>query len=70
MINNDVPCSKLGVQYRMCPEIASLISPSIYDDLRNHISVNTREHIRGLTKDVFFINHTVHEKDVCYIYDI
>lgn len=64
MVNNDVPCYTLGEQHRMRPEIASLITPSIYNELKNHISVNNREHIRGVTKDVFFLNHNVYEKEV------
>ncbi|CAI6345463.1 unnamed protein product [Macrosiphum euphorbiae] len=43
---------------------ASLISPSIYNELKNHISVNNRKHIRGVTKDVFFLNHNLYENEV------
>ncbi|XP_060843722.1 NFX1-type zinc finger-containing protein 1-like [Rhopalosiphum padi] len=64
MVNNEVPCYMLGEQHRMRPEIASLITPSIYNELNNHISVNNREHIRGVNKDVFFLNHNVYEKEV------
>jgi len=67
MVNNEVPCYMLGEQHRMRPEIASLITPSIYNELNNHISVNNREHIRGVNKDVFFLNHNVYEKEVCYL---
>jgi len=67
MVNNEVPFYTLGEQHRMRPEIASLITPSIYNELKNHISVNNREHIRGVTKDVFFLNHNVYEKEVCYM---
>jgi len=69
MVNNEVPCYTLGEQHRMRPEIASLITPSIYDELKNHISVYNREHIRGVTKDVFFLNHNSYENEVCYICD-
>uniref|UniRef100_A0A2H8TVB5 Helicase required for RNAi-mediated heterochromatin assembly 1 n=1 Tax=Melanaphis sacchari TaxID=742174 RepID=A0A2H8TVB5_9HEMI len=64
MVNNEVPCYMLGEQHRMRPEIASLITPSIYNELKNHISVHNREHICGVTKDVFFLNHNVYEKEV------
>ncbi|XP_050539011.1 NFX1-type zinc finger-containing protein 1-like [Daktulosphaira vitifoliae] len=64
MINNDVPCYALGEQHRMRPEISSLITPTIYATLKNHISVYDREHILGVTKDLFFINHNNFEKEV------
>ncbi|KAL5237885.1 hypothetical protein ACI65C_005295 [Semiaphis heraclei] len=64
MVNNEVPCYTLGEQHRMRPEIASLITPSIYNELKNHISVYDREHIRGVNKDVFFLNHNVYENEV------
>ncbi|KAL4098189.1 hypothetical protein QTP88_022837 [Uroleucon formosanum] len=67
MVNNEVPCYTLGEQHRMRPEIASLITPSIYNELKNHISVHNREHIRGVTKDVFFLNHNMYEKEVVEI---
>lgn len=67
MINNIVPYCMLGEQHRMRPEIAFIITPSIYSDLRNHMSVYNREHIRGITKDVFFLNHNAYEKEVCCI---
>lgn len=64
MVNNEVPCYTLGEQHRMRPEIASLITPSIYPELKNHISVYNRENVRGVTKDLFFLNHNIHEKEV------
>lgn len=67
MVNNDVPCYTLGEQHRMRPEISSLITPNIYPQLKNHISVNNREHVRGVTKDLFFLNHNMYEHEVCSI---
>jgi len=67
MVNNDVPCYTLSEQHRMRPEISSLIAPSIYTELKNHISVQNREHIRGVTKDIFFLNHNMQENEVRYI---
>lgn len=64
MVNNGVPCYSLGVQHRMRPEIASLITPSIYPQLQNHTSVYNREEIRGITKNMFFLNHNIYEKEV------
>ncbi|XP_060856237.1 NFX1-type zinc finger-containing protein 1-like [Metopolophium dirhodum] len=64
MVNNEVPCYTLGEQHRMRPEIASLITPSIYNELKNHLSVYNREHIRGVNKDIFFLNHNIYENEV------
>lgn len=65
MVNNNLPCYTLGVQYRMRPEIASLLTPTIYYELKNHISVECFEHVRGITKDLFFLNHKMYETEVC-----
>ncbi|XP_027846821.2 NFX1-type zinc finger-containing protein 1-like [Aphis gossypii] len=64
MVNNEVPCYTLGEQHRMRPEIASLICPSIYSELKNDISVYNRNHIRGVTKDIFFLNHNMYENEI------
>lgn len=66
MVNNGVPCYTLGVQHRMRPEIASLIAPNIYPQLKNHTSVYNRKQILGVTKDLFFLNHNICEKEVSY----
>ncbi|XP_015379679.1 PREDICTED: NFX1-type zinc finger-containing protein 1-like [Diuraphis noxia] len=64
MVNNDVPYYALAEQHRMRPEVSSLITPVIYPNLLNHISVLNRPHIRGVTKDIFFLNHTNFETEV------
>lgn len=65
MVNNNVPCYTLGEQHRMRPEISSLITPTIYSELKNHVSVYDRKHVCGVTKDLFFLNHNVYEIEVC-----
>jgi len=67
MVNNEVPYYTLSEQHRMRPEIASLITPSIYNELQNHFSVYNSENVRGVTKNMFFLNHNVYEKEVCYM---
>ncbi|XP_069677593.1 NFX1-type zinc finger-containing protein 1-like [Periplaneta americana] len=57
MLKNNMQCSVLKVQYRMRPEIAQLITPTIYPELENHSSVTEFESIRGVLKSVFFITH-------------
>ena len=57
LIRNGLPYVSLTVQHRMRPAISSLIHPSIYDDLEDHDSVKKCDRIRGIAKDVYFINH-------------
>lgn len=65
MVNNNIPYYILDEQHRMRPEVSSLIAPAIYPNLINHVSVMDRPHIRGVTKDLFFLNHTNFESEVC-----
>ena len=44
---------KLGVQYRMRPEVARLIVPAIYSQLENHSSVYGHPGIPGMQRDVY-----------------
>ncbi|KAF8770165.1 NFX1-type zinc finger-containing protein 1 [Argiope bruennichi] len=61
MIENGLDCHKLEIQHRMRPEIASLLVPHIYNKLHNHESVETFENIKGVAKNVFFVNHSYYE---------
>jgi hypothetical protein len=55
---NDMKYVTLNSQHRMRPEIARLISPSIYEDLINHNQVKVYEPIRGVGKNLFFVDHS------------
>ncbi|XP_077298367.1 NFX1-type zinc finger-containing protein 1-like [Arctopsyche grandis] len=48
---------QLGVQHRMRPEIASLITPAIYPKLENHSSVYDYPNVLGVAKNLFFVAH-------------
>ncbi|KAI5738736.1 hypothetical protein M8J77_010544 [Diaphorina citri] len=61
MINNKLSFSRLGVQHRMRPEICDLITPAIYPNLQNHPSVYEFSHVKGVTKNLFFVTHEVEE---------
>lgn len=61
IVNMRDKCTQLVIQHRMRPQIAELISPSIYEKLENHISVFTYPAIKGMEKNVFFLNHKNHE---------
>ncbi|KAI5741810.1 hypothetical protein M8J76_017257 [Diaphorina citri] len=62
MIKNKLTFSTLGVQHRMRPEICDLITPVIYPNLQNHISVYEYEQVKGITKNLFFVAHEVPEE--------
>ncbi|XP_014278075.1 NFX1-type zinc finger-containing protein 1 isoform X2 [Halyomorpha halys] len=55
-------CSVLREQRRMRPEIASLLSPVIYPNMLNHPRVNDLPNVKGMKKNVFFINHDISEE--------
>ena len=57
MITVGIPCQRLSVQHRMRPEIAALMK-HIYTDLENHESVEKYEDIKGINKNMFFVNHS------------
>ena len=49
-------CDQLCLQHRMRPEIAELMH-HIYDNLSDHEDVKHYENIKGISKNMFFINH-------------
>ena len=57
------PYVTLEVQHRMRPEISKLICPSIYEKLIDDDSVKKYGHVKGVSKDLFFICHTIPEED-------
>ena len=61
LVNNNIPRVRLNVQHRMRPEI-SFFMQHFYDDLIDNDSVKNFENIKGLTKNVFFINHSSKEE--------
>ena len=56
MVNVGIQCERLSVQHRMRPEIAALMK-HIYENLENHESVEKYENIKGMKKNMFFIDH-------------
>lgn len=70
MINNGMDCPKLKVQHRMRPEISSLISPAIYEQLDNHYSVTEYESVVGVEKNLFFLKHNALEAEVKIIFHV
>ncbi|GAB1605315.1 NFX1-type zinc finger-containing protein 1-like [Argonauta hians] len=63
LFNNDIKVKSLTWQHRMRPEIAELVHP-IYPELQNHKSVKDYENIVGMSKNLFFLNHSHPENDV------
>jgi superfamily I DNA and/or RNA helicase len=62
MVNRDEnQCVTLGVQHRMAPAIASLITPAIYTNLRNAANVKLYDDIKGCPNRVYFIDHRFYE---------
>ncbi|XP_022807780.1 NFX1-type zinc finger-containing protein 1-like [Stylophora pistillata] len=64
MVMNSMDCKRLSIQHRMRPEIAAL-TKRIYDhEIVDHETVDQFEDIFGLTRNLFFIDHSVHEVPV------
>ena len=61
MINNGIQCHTLDIHHRMRPEISSYLY-HIYPSLKDHSSVYNYPKIRGVSKNVIFINHH-HERE-------
>jgi DNA polymerase III delta prime subunit len=65
MTKNEVPYRKLLTQRRMRPEISQLVGPIYNKQLIDHPTVNGHPRIvRGVAKNVFFLDHTVPEQTV------
>jgi len=57
LIKNNLKFSRLENQHRMLPAISKLLVPHIYEELRDHESVMRYPLIRGVSSNMFFINH-------------
>ena len=56
MVRNGMPFARLRLQHRMRPEIACMVN-HIYQDLENHESVMNFDNIRGISHNMFFVDH-------------
>lgn len=66
MANNKIEPKCLSLQHRMRPEISDMMT-IIYPDLLDHDVVKTYDRVRGISKDVYFIDHVepeTPEKDI------
>lgn len=64
LIQSELPFVRLDYQHRMRPEIASLLSPHIYSELENHPSVLNYENIKGVSTNLFFVQHEFLEQEI------
>uniref|UniRef100_A0A914PRP9 NFX1-type zinc finger-containing protein 1 n=1 Tax=Panagrolaimus davidi TaxID=227884 RepID=A0A914PRP9_9BILA len=61
LINNGYPYKMLKNQHRMCPDISRVLMPHFYQDLKDDPSVFEKESVKGVTKNLLFINHSYPE---------
>nr|XP_020660108.1 NFX1-type zinc finger-containing protein 1-like [Pogona vitticeps] len=61
MVNNQLPHVQLLYQHRMRPEISQLLVPCFYKELHDHQAVLEYENIKGVEKNVFFVQHEEEE---------
>ncbi|XP_078411503.1 NFX1-type zinc finger-containing protein 1 isoform X1 [Cetorhinus maximus] len=64
LVKVNVPYIRLDYQHRMRPEIAALLSPHIYEQLENHPSVLNYENIKGVSSNLFFVEHSYPEEEI------
>ena len=64
LIKNGVAYSKLTTQHRMRPEISKLLVPQIYSELVDHPTVFRFPTIRGVSTNMFFLDHKELENKV------
>ncbi|NWW85140.1 ZNFX1 protein, partial [Rhynochetos jubatus] len=64
LVKVDFPFVHLKYQHRMRPEIAQLLSPHIYQELENHPSVLKYENIKGVSSNLFFVEHDFPEQEI------
>ncbi|KAJ8042125.1 NFX1-type zinc finger-containing protein 1 [Holothuria leucospilota] len=64
LIRNGMPYQRLKWQHRMRPEISHLLKvhEGFYPDLSDHLSVKNYEGVRGIEKNVFFLDHDYQEQ--------
>ena len=62
MVKNGMPYERLRQQHRMRPEISKMLEHIYFNPkLENHKSVLNFENIMGVTRNVFFVDHTESE---------
>ncbi|KAM6927491.1 NFX1-type zinc finger-containing protein 1 [Xenentodon cancila] len=64
LVKMGLPYVRLNYQHRMRPDIARLLTPHIYSELQNHPSVLEYEDIKGLSSNLFFLEHNHLEKEI------
>ncbi|KAG9473955.1 hypothetical protein GDO78_004320 [Eleutherodactylus coqui] len=64
LIHSELPYVRLDYQHRMRPEIARLLTPHIYTELENHSSVLSYENIKGVSTNLFFVQHEFLEQEI------
>ena len=62
MIMNGYPSAMLQVQHRMRPCISALIRQQTYPSLQDHKSVHKYPDVKGVTGNLFFVNHNYPEE--------
>lgn len=67
MINNGLPLNQLSKQFRMRPEIMSLVLPFITEHLENSEYTCSLPNIIGITSNLYFIDHNIVEVKYFFI---
>lgn len=63
-INNGLPLYQLTKQFRMRPEIMSLVLPFITNHLESSEHTCNLPNVIGMSKNVYFIDHNIIEVNI------
>nr|XP_054769133.1 NFX1-type zinc finger-containing protein 1-like [Lytechinus pictus] len=64
LINNGFPYSQLEIQHRMRMEMSELMKRNFYNNLQDHETVKTYKSVKGVQKNVFFLDHAEPEDEM------
>ena len=58
MVKNEMPFERLRLQHRMRPEISQMLEHIYFNPkLENHYSVMRFENVKGVSRNMFFVDH-------------
>ena len=69
-MKNGMPFERLRLQHRMRPEISKMLEHIYFDPkLENHESVMNFENIKGVARNMYFVDHAQSEVSERILYE-
>ena len=71
MVKNGMPFERLKLQHRMRPEISKMLEHIYFDPkLENHETVMNFENIKGVARNMYFVDHAQSEVSERFLYEL